>query len=502
MSEVWGGQWVAERLRLRLATGSPASPLALTDLVGLALRRNPRRTHLLVSSVLGKHVPTHPAIVYGAGRLLGALAADHIAGRDSGVAAAGALLLRSALKGSPDAAAELLARCAEHADSPPAGWPAVIESVTVLGYAETATALGHAVADALGADYLHSTRRRPPGVREAGRFEEEHSHATRHLLLPEDATMLARHGPLLLVDDELSTGQTALNTIVALHARAPRSRYVIATLVDLRSAADRARMASVAASLGVGISVVALAEGHIQFPPDAASIGQQLITDHDLPTDPPAGHTTPRRLPLKGWTGVREGGRHGFHHQDRAALRAASSRVAAQAAGVLAGNRVLVLGFEELMYAPLLIAERLKDLLPDVDIRFSSTTRSPVVAIDEPGYAIRTQLIFPSHDDPADGPGPRFAYNVAPGADPDHRFSDIVVVVDDVGDTAALHAPGGLLSQLTGCCDQVHLLTLPSYLPLPEPTPCLPAPSPIAACQNPYTDRALAATTLTRWPGS
>lgn len=221
MSNVWGGQWVADRLRLRLAAGSPASPLALADLVGLALRRNPRRAHLLVSTVLGKHVPTDPAIVYGAGRLLGALAADRVAGRDSGVAAAGTLLLRSALQGSPDAAAKLLATCAEHADNPPADWAAVIESVTVLGYAETATALGHAVADALGADYLHSTRRHPPGVPEAGRFEEEHSHATRHLLLPEDATMLARSGPLLLVDDELSTGQTALNTIVALHSRAP-----------------------------------------------------------------------------------------------------------------------------------------------------------------------------------------------------------------------------------------------------------------------------------------
>ncbi|MFE9959220.1 phosphoribosyltransferase family protein [Micromonospora sp. NPDC005299] len=500
MSNGWGGKWVVDRLRLSLATDSPASPLALTDLVGLALRRNPRRTHLLVSSVLGKHVPTDPAIVYGAGRLLGALAADFICGRDSGVAEAGAALLRSALKGSPDAALALLRRCAEHADRPPAGWRLIAESVTVLGYAETATALGHAVADALGADYLHSTRRRPPGLPEAGGFEEEHSHATRHLLFPEDATMLARGGPLLLVDDELSTGKTALNTIVALHARAPRSRYVIATLVDLRSAVDRARMASLAASLRVDISVVALAKGHLELPTDAASVGQQLVREHDVAADSPTGRTAPRRLSLTGWTGVREGGRHGFNRHDRAALRGAANEVAENAAGGFTGDRVLVLGFEELMYAPLLIATRLKDLLAgSADIRFSSTTRSPVVAVDDPGYAIRTRLTFPSHDDPADGPGLRFAYNVAPGSDRARRFTDILFIVDDAGDTAELYAPGGLLDQLAGCCDQVHLLTLPTHLPLPEPMLCPPPPP---ACQNPSTDRALEAMTAMRSPGS
>ena len=75
----WSGQWLADRLGLTLTTESPASPLALTDLVGLALRRNPRRAHLLVSSVLGKHVPADPAVVHGAGRLLGAMVADELA---------------------------------------------------------------------------------------------------------------------------------------------------------------------------------------------------------------------------------------------------------------------------------------------------------------------------------------------------------------------------------------------------------------------------------------
>ncbi|MEW5631777.1 phosphoribosyltransferase domain-containing protein, partial [Streptomyces hydrogenans] len=59
---VWTGTWVAERLGVELIGDEE-----LPALLGLALRRNPKRAHLLVSSVLGKHVPQHPSVVYGSG---------------------------------------------------------------------------------------------------------------------------------------------------------------------------------------------------------------------------------------------------------------------------------------------------------------------------------------------------------------------------------------------------------------------------------------------------
>lgn len=214
---VWSGSWVAERLGVELVgDGKPDGDRELKDLLGLALRRNPKRAHLLVSNVLGKHVPQKPSVVYGTGFELGRRVRE--------------------LLGDAEA-----------------------RRAVVLGYAETATGLGHAVADGLGvAPYLHSTRRPVEGVARAGGFEEFHSHATSHLLLPEDPDLLAgdlgpaplpgavSDAPLVLVDDEFSTGNTVLNTIRALHERYPRSRYVIVALVDMRScgrpgAADRVR---------------------------------------------------------------------------------------------------------------------------------------------------------------------------------------------------------------------------------------------------------------------
>ncbi len=347
----------------------------------------------------------------------------------------------------------------------------------MLGYAETATALGHCVADVLGADYLHSTRRAVAGAEPVGGFEEEHSHASSHLLLPEDGRLLARPGPLVLVDDELSTGRTVLNTIAALHSVTPRARYLVAALVDLRAPADRAAMRACADRLGTTIEVVALAAGRVGWPDDFAAAASRFVgVRADFASIANRVRSRPehpvRRCVTPWPAGVREGARHGFGAADQTGLAAAADAVAGRLAGAMAGPRVLVLGTEELMYAPLRIAAALADALDGAgDVRFSSTTRSPVLPLDEPGYPIRTMLRFTSHDDPHDGPGERYAYNVAPGSGAP-GFTDIVVVVDAAADTPALHAAGGLLDQVAGVCTRTHLVTVPDHRPrpaLPEP---------------------------------
>ncbi|MEU4843925.1 phosphoribosyltransferase [Streptomyces gilvosporeus] len=431
---VWTGDWVAERLGVSLSGGGD-----LPELLGLALRRNPKRAHLLVSNVLGKHVPQRPGAVHGAGHGLGRRVR------------------------------ELL------------GDEAAARSV-VLGYAETATGLGHSVADGLAlAPYLHSTRRPVPGVAAVGGFEEEHSHATSHLLLPEDPDLLAGDGPLVLVDDEFSTGRTVLNTIAALHARFPRERYVVVALVDMRSDADRRHLEKFAADLGARVDLISLAAGGVRLPADVLARGRELVAAHEdagspsppAPSPPSGRGVDPVRVDL-GWpAGLPDGGRHGFTPAHRARLEAALPEMAARLAGRLAGaRRILVLGNEELMYAPVRLAEaldaRLAATAPPHDapaVRFSTTTRSPVLAVDDPGYAIRTRLSFPAHDRPADGPGERYAYNVAPGGDPARRFDAIVAVVDSAGDGPELHAPGGLLDRLAGHTDRLLLAVIPSYAP-------------------------------------
>ncbi|WP_186343437.1 phosphoribosyltransferase [Streptomyces sp. CFMR 7] len=470
---VWSGDWVAERLGVALEGDGE-----LRELLGLALRRNPKRAHLLVSNVLGKHVPQKPSVVYGAGYGLG----ERV----------------RALLGAEEA-----------------------RRAVVLGYAETATGLGHAVADGLrDAPYLHSTRRPVAGVAPAGGFEEAHSHATSHLLLPEDPGLLASASAgdasaLVLVDDEFSTGNTVLNTIRALHELHPRERYVIVALVDMRSPADRDRLTAFAAEIGARVDLVTRAAGTVSLPDGVLERGQALVAEREAEQakqaeraaqagraqtqaqaggagadadanagegpsgggDAAAGHSgeTPEgpapltRVDLDWPAGVPDGGRHGFTPAHRAALEAALPGMAERIAAALGREprRLLVLGFEELMYAPLRLGTALEEALgADTDVRYSTTTRSPVLAVDDPGYAIRTRLVFPAHDDPADGPGDRYAYNVA-GA----GFDAVVAVVDSTADTPELHAPGGLLARLAAHTGHVVLAVVPSYTPRPTPAP-------------------------------
>ncbi|WP_307797710.1 phosphoribosyltransferase [Streptomyces laculatispora] len=499
---VWSGSWVAERLGVELVGDGE-----LRELLGLALRRNPKRAHLLVSHVLGKHVPQYPSVVYGAGFELGRRVR------------------------------ELLGE-------------AGTRRAVVLGYAETATGLGHAVADGLGtARYLHSTRRPVAGVARAGGFEESHSHATSHLLLPEDPELLAgdvgdaagagetggageahaSDAVLVLVDDEFSTGNTVLNTIRALHERYPRNRYVIVALVDMRSPADRGRLAEFAAEIGARVDLVARNSGMVRLPDGVLEKGQALVTAEEAAQEaardaarecapevareaaqepegragaaisqPRSGaarsrpHSRPcTRVDLRWPAGVPDGGRHGFTPAHRARLEAALPAMADRIAAALddgaqsdgaqgdralddRARRVLILGFEELMYAPLRLGTALEDRI-GAEVRYSTTTRSPVLAVDDPGYAIRTRLVFPAHDDPADGPGDRFAYNVA-GA----GFDAVVAVVDSTADTPELHAPGGLLARLAPHTAQVLLAVVPSYIP-PEAIPSAAVPSAVSA---------------------
>ncbi|MFC7807491.1 phosphoribosyltransferase [Streptomyces olivaceus] len=438
---VWSGSWVAERLGVELAGDE-----ALPALLGLALRRNPKRAHLLVSNVLGKHVPQSPSVVYGHGVALGRRVRD--------------------LLGAEEAA-----------------------RAVVLGYAETATGLGHCVADGLRpAAYLHSTRRPVAGIARAGGFEESHSHATSHLLLPRDPELLAGDGPLVLVDDEFSTGNTVLNTVRALHERYPRERYVVVALVDTRSPADAGRLDEFAREIGARVDLVTAASGTVRLPPGVLEKGQELVARHEAPpVEPPTeqggGPGTERsteqgggpgapparpgpagsvaRVRLRWPDGLPDGGRHGFTTAHRERLEAALPGMAARIAEALPADarRVLVLGFEELMYAPLRLAHALEEAT-GAEVRYSTTTRSPVLAVDDPGYAIRTRLVFPAHDDPADGPGERYAYNVA-GA----GFDAVVAVVDSAADTPALHAPDGLPARLAAHVPHVLLAVVPSYVP-------------------------------------
>lgn len=438
----------------------------LDALVRVALRRNPKRAHLLVSTVLAKHVPTVPALALLAGELLGARVADVLAPEPDGTPRVGPEAIRQCtalLRDTETLGPERTEQDATTFRTALATRRPDLPDVRTIGYAETATALGVLVAQALGSASLHSTRLHPGDRTPAAAFEEAHSHATAHLLLPDDPDWLRPGGTVVLVDDELSTGATARGTVRALHALVPQARWVIASLVDLRYDADRAAMDALADELGAPVDVVALGSGRVELPEGLTAVAADLIASAAGPAA--AGPST--AAPSAAGPSVGDGleARITRVHTaptrvDRSGIPAVSVRTprtdvigaAVDLARIVAGaRRVLVLGTEEHMATPLAIADALR-LRSDADVRFSTTTRSPIAVFDDPAWPIRSVVSFASHGRTVDGPGRRHAYNV-------HGF-DVVVVVPEPGtDPADLTGADGLCTVLAGLAERVVLVT-------------------------------------------
>ena len=327
--------------RGRLVVEVNASTFDPQALFSFAERRNPKRAFLFVSRVLGRHIPARPSLMADS---FNALAAQI-----------------------------------------PADLPG---PVLVIGMAETAVGLGGGVHRALSQTrddsvYLVSTRH-PTGSELFARFEEEHSHASSHLLhLPQDPKtreLMLTARSLVLVDDEASTGNTFINLSKAL-AEAGLSnieRLVTATLTDWSQDAVRT-------ALGQHVTSVSLLDGRYTFDEDPTA---------ELPEMPEVGSVAQGDWPLDanrdwGRMGVRE-------HLD----------TLAPDLEVTPGERILVVGTSEFVWRPFLLAERLEKA--GADVHFSSTSRSPIAL----GHAIDHALSFSDNY----GLGiPNFLYNVAPG---------------------------------------------------------------------------------------
>lgn len=462
--------------------GSAAPGVPLASLVRLALRRNPRRAHLLVSTVLAKHVPTVPAVALLAGEALGARVADVLDG-GARLDAEAATRLRAVLDLQQQAdtatdsgnVSDALHRAATTLRTDLAAVRPTLPDVLVLGFAETATALGATVAEALGAGYLHSTRHDPPGATSAAGFDEAHSHATAHRLLPAEDDWLPADGTVVLVDDELSTGATARATIRALHAVAPQRQWVVAALVDLRSDEDVAATEALATELGAPVAVVALGRGRVALPDGLTDTAAELVAAVAAPLTTAPADLAPGREPTSDGrpvpapprasrpeavtvvtappTAVDRTGtpaaRVRSPRTDVEGIAADLARVLTSEAGVVP-DRVLVLGTEEHMATPLAIADALRRR-STADVRSSTSTRSPVAVFDDPAWPIRSGIRHRSHDVTVDGPGERYAYNV-------HGFDAVVVVPEPGTEQAALEGPDGLLDVLAAVTPRVVLV--------------------------------------------
>lgn len=355
----------ADLLRGRLDVNVESSSFPPESLFGFAERRNPKRAFLFVSRVLGRHIPARPSLM---------------------------------AESFEDLAAKI-----------PEGLPG---PVLVIGMAETAVGLGAGVHRAYSSTrsdtlYIVSTRH-PLGTELFARFEEEHSHASAHLVhLPADPAvreMMLNARSVVLCDDEASTGKTFINLHQALvdAGLSKVERVVTCVLTDWSAGSMRNAM-------GPAVEQVSLLQGSYTFTedenaplPEMPDVGAVAIGDWPL-------------VPANDW--------------GRLGVRSVEDTLA-QGLQIKPGERVLVVGTSEFVWRPFLLAERLEQA--GADVHFSSTSRSPIAL----GHAIEHALSFSDNY----GLGiPNFLYNVRPG-----QFDRVLICAE----TPAHSVPAELIQAL------------------------------------------------------
>lgn len=144
------------------------------------------------------------------------------------------------------------------------------KSCLVIGFAETATAIGQIVADTLdfgvkqcAVKYTVTTREDVQGTENLLTFEEEHSHATTQKLLCVEGVTdndISDYDTVVFVDDELTTGNTIINFIKALKSKSKtefNGHFIVASVCNWQDKASKKRFEK------HGIETVALFSGEI-----------------------------------------------------------------------------------------------------------------------------------------------------------------------------------------------------------------------------------------------
>ncbi|OCT16782.1 hypothetical protein A8709_08360 [Paenibacillus pectinilyticus] len=406
----------------------------------MAARINKKRSFLFVSKVLGKHIPVNPYTSLLSGTVLALLLHKALQGTqlDHKVA--------SAIEGLIDpekAEGAYLAIMSERLE--------LKQPVAFIGFAETATAIGHAVYEAFGqgSRYLHTTREVIEESPTILQFEEEHSHAVAHYGYSDDPALLAEPEILVLVDDEITTGQTSINIIRDLQGKYPKKIYYVLALLDWRTADNRAQFALLEQELNVEIHVISLIQGATKVVGSSESLSTREHSS--TPEVTPSG-----RVQISYVDGLFDhapyaGERPYLLHSGRFGLTSTSSKeldysISQAATGLKRmrkGTSTLCVGSGEFMYIPMRIAAEM-----GAGVSYQSTTRSPIHVIDREDYAVRSGDSFPS---PEDEQVTHFFYNIPYG-----EYQEIFLFIEREASPAAM-APILRILQRRGL-ESLHLV--------------------------------------------
>lgn len=390
---------VLDNLEVGISVEESFYHLSPGHLFAMAARNNAKRSYLFVSKLIGKHIPVHPRVPFITGYLLASRLAQTLG-------------LPVSKKAIAQAVSCLTHDMAHFFKPQPYHWPG---KTLFVGFAETATALGHSVFGSFSGNtgYLHTTRENIKGFHDTVYFTEDHCHAPDQRLLINSLDIVKDNELVVLIDDEVTSGNTCLNIIKSIHAKYPQPKYIILTILDWRSKDFQEKFRRMEQELGAPIEVLFLLKGRFwskgnspvvnsSFIATGGAIPQVHILQPQLEPQIELINSNGEKVTYLGYTG-----RFGLTAKDNSNLLVKAGELGEKLCKIRQGNKTLCLGTGEFMYLPFLIASFMGD-----GVRVQSTTRSPVHPLLKKDYAVQYAITF---EDPFNPGIKNFVYNIPPG---------------------------------------------------------------------------------------
>ncbi len=368
------------------------NPLKLNpnQLFSLGFRdNNTKRSFMFVSKVLGKHTPINPVVL---GDMTKSLARVYYS--------------------------DNLNINRELTDN---GKIPCTKNTLIIGFAEAAVGLAQTFFDALEGDvsFVHSTRDTVEGFTPLFEFKETHSHAPAHNFYLLNDKLIKNAEEIIIVDDEVTSGNTAAAVIRIINALYPGKEYGLAAFLDWSD--EDNKIFTQLKSDGIKIKCRSLLHGDIDL--DKVVIPEKC----EMPVFREVANYKPdnwNRFNLDfpkveevDTPFLRHTGRFGLSTLDRAHLNQFIIDSAEAIGKWLPEGKSLFLGTGEFLYIPLKLAEAVGG-----PVSFQSVTRTPNLPLIEKNYDIATLDIFPS---PMAPERDEFIYNLQTG-----DFDNVVLFLE------------------------------------------------------------------------
>lgn len=280
------------------------------------------------------------------------------------------------------------------------------ERILMVGFAETATAIGAAVAIECQAAYMQTTREVIDGV-DYLYFSESHSHATEQKLVKTDLDkIIGKTDRIVFIEDEVTTGNTILNIVRLIQKTyAQPVSFAVASILNgmNEEALENYKnlkipvhyLVKTAHDTYTEIAEQYQADGtcHICTKPQEKEVEQQKEVQQQIEMQQTKEAQQPIEVQeISGWINARR-----LHTADtyKQACEQLWQEIQ-QKYGYTkytketeTGRRILVLGTEEFMYPALYVGAKLEEA--GYTVRMHATTRSPIAVSKEEKYPLHTR---------------------------------------------------------------------------------------------------------------